>query len=63
MLFNISTENAGYSASLVKHANVKIVPDQMNHKLRSLVFCVPNNFVCNIFCGKIIGNSDAYVSV
>ena len=44
-----------------KNANVKSELDIMNHKLHSFVFCVSNNFLCNIFCGKIIANSDAYM--
>ena len=46
---------------LVKHASVKSVPDQMNHKLHSLVFCVRNNFLCIIFLSKIIRDIDAYM--
>ena len=49
--------------SCKKNANVKSTLDQMNHKLHSLVFCVPNNFLCIIFFCKIIGNIDVYVSV
>ena len=54
MLFNIYIEITGYSASLNKNANVKSVLDQMNHKLLSLVFSVPNNLLCNIFVVKKI---------
>ena len=50
-----------YSAFLVKNAIAKSVLDRMTHNLQSPVICVANNFMCNILCDKIMGNTEAYV--